>query len=98
VLSDDRTIEIGIGIHYGPAAAGVLGSTDRYEYTYIGDAVNTASRLEGLSKRLGHQVIVSSDAWERLSENSQSKLTDLGEHRVRGKNELVHIYGAAKNG
>ncbi len=97
VLSDDRTIEIGIGIHYGPAAAGVLGSTDRYEYTYIGDAVNTASRLEGLSKRLGHQVIVSSDAWERLSKESQSKLTDLGEHRVRGKNDLVHIYGAAKN-
>jgi class 3 adenylate cyclase len=97
VLSDDRTIEIGIGIHYGPAAAGVLGSTDRYEYTYIGDAVNTASRLEGLSKRLGHQVIVSSDAWERLSKESQSKLTDLGDHRVRGKNELVHIYGAAKH-
>ena len=97
VLADDRTIEIGIGIHYGPAAAGVLGSTDRYEYTYIGDAVNTASRLEGLSKRLGHQVIVSSDAHKRLSKESQSKLTDLGEHRVRGKNELVHIYGAAKN-
>ena len=97
VLADDRTIEIGIGIHYGPAAAGVLGSTDRYEYTYIGDAVNTASRLEGLSKRLGHQVIVSSDAYERLSTESQARLTDLGDHRVRGKNDLVHIYGASKN-
>lgn len=95
VLSDDRTVDVGVGIHYGPVAAGILGSADRYEYTYIGDAVNTASRLEGLSKRLGHKIIVSADAWESLSSQSQSKLVDLGEQRVRGKSEPVHIYAAS---
>lgn len=95
VLSDNKTIDIGIGIHYGPAAAGILGSTERYEYTYIGDAVNTASRLEGLSKRLDYKVIISADAKNKLSDKSQSKLVDLGKHKVRGKNEPVHIYGAA---
>jgi len=95
VLSDNRTIDIGIGIHYGPAAAGILGSTERDEYTYIGDAVNTASRLEGLSKRLDYKVIVSADAKKKLSDKSQSNLVDLGKHKVRGKNEPVHIYGAA---
>lgn len=96
VLSGNKSIEIGIGIHFGPTAAGILGSTDRYEYTYIGDSVNTASRLEGLSKRLNHKVIVSADAHDMLSTEAQQELEDLGKHKVRGKNEPVHIYGAAK--
>jgi class 3 adenylate cyclase len=95
VLSDDRTIEVGVGVHYGSVAAGILGSADRFEYTYIGDAVNTASRLEGLSKRLDYKIIVSVNARNQLSKQSQAKLTDLGGHRVRGKADLVHIYGAA---
>jgi class 3 adenylate cyclase len=55
--------------------------------------VNTASRLQGLSKRFAYPVIVSEEAYVRLSDYLQEGLTDLGQHRVRGKIDAIHIYG-----
>lgn len=89
-----ESIDIGIGIHSGRAMAGIIGSNDRYEYTFIGDVVNTASRLDGLTKRLGYKVIISQAAYTELGHDERERFTDLGKHKIRGKAELVHVYGA----
>lgn len=94
-LRDGSSFEIGIGVHKGRAAAGTIGSADRYEYTFIGDAVNTASRLDGLSKRLGYNLITSEEVFNELGDESKNKFCDLGWQTIRGKSTSVHVYGAA---
>lgn len=94
-MPDGRSFDVGVGLHMGRAAAGTIGSSDRYEYTFIGDTVNTASRLDGLSKRLGYHIIVSDEVYRNLGVDSQERFADLGLQRLRGKKTLVHVYGAA---
>jgi class 3 adenylate cyclase len=93
-INAGKIIDIGIGVHSGKAIAGIIGSNDRYEYTFIGDVVNTASRLDGLTKRLGYKVIISQDAYLQLNHDEKERFTNLGKHKIRGKQEMVHVYGA----
>jgi class 3 adenylate cyclase len=98
VMRDGTTFDIGIGINCGRAAAGTIGSSERFEYTFIGDSVNVASRLDGLSKRLQYKIITSADTYNRLPDHHQDLFSDLGEHNIRGKSQAVHLYGAIPEG
>jgi len=93
-MRDGTKFDIGIGVHRGKAAAGTIGSSERFEYTFIGDAVNTASRLDGLSKRLNYKIIISGEVYTHLARDSQDRFIDLGLQSIRGKSQPLHVYGA----
>ena len=94
-LPDGDRFNVGIGIHTGYATAGTIGSQARFEYTFIGDTVNTASRLDGLSKRLGYSIIISADTYANLNASTKERFIDLGEQKIRGKELPIHVYGAS---
>ena len=60
-LAGEEWLRLGVGIHYGPVLLGDIGSAQRAEYAVVGDTVNLASRLQGLTRRLGCDIVVSED-------------------------------------
>ena len=86
--------EMGVGIASGPFMSGNVGSERRLEYTAIGDTVNTASRLESLTKEQPHAVLVSDATRELLSRDDELVFVD--EITLRGKTQALRLWALAE--
>ncbi len=87
-----QPVKIGIGLHIGTLMLGTIGEEKRMEGTVISDAVNLASRLEGLTKMYGASIIISEEILNELTNPHQYFSRFLGKVRVKGKKEPVGVF------
>lgn len=86
----EEPFRVGMGLHAGPMVAGIVGSARRMEFTIIGDTVNTASRMEGLCREFGVEIIVSAALLQGTGAASQAR--SLGVAALRGKNHMLELF------
>lgn len=84
-------LRVGIALHEGEVFFGNIGSPERLDFTVIGPAVNEASRVEGLQKMLGRNILVT----EAVSRHLDCPMDDLGEHALRGVATKLKIFTPA---
>lgn len=85
-------LEVGMGLHSGPLIMGIIGDVNRTDPAIIADTVNTASRMEGLTKHYGANIILSEDSLQTIKNKDVYHFRYLGKVRVKGKDRAIGIY------
>ena len=80
---------MGIGLNTGACCAGNLGSPQRFDYSVIGEAVNVASRLEGLTKEVGVPILAGASV---VAVAGKFAFLEIGSTRLRGKDKPERVY------
>lgn len=93
ISSGDKVLNIGVALHVGPVVFGNIGSEKKAEFTVIGDAVNTCSRMESLNKEFGTSLIVSEDVVKECDLSVEWR--PLESKTLRGKSEKINLYTIA---
>ncbi len=84
------SFDIGIGLNSGNAIVGNMGSKSRFDYTAMGDNVNIASRMEGLNKMYGTNIIIAEHTYKIVKDKFETRKLDAV--RVKGKKKPILIY------
>jgi two-component system, sensor histidine kinase ChiS len=92
-----QPIRVGIGLNYGELILGTIGEDERMQTTVISDAVNVASRVEGLTKTYGVSLLVGKPLVDKLPSSHGFHLRHLGAVRAKGKTKSVEIYECFDN-
>lgn len=84
------SLNIGIGLNSGDAIVGNMGSSSRFDYTAMGDNVNLASRMEGLNKIYGSNIIITEKTQKVIKNNFETRMLDAV--KVKGKKKPIFIF------
>lgn len=87
-------VHMGLGVHVGDVALGIVGARDRLNATVIGDSVNLASRVETLTKVFGVDIILTDAIYHGLSDPRRYNLREIDTVRVKGKQTPIILYEA----
>lgn len=91
----EQPLGIGIGVNYGPAVMGDVGSEHTLAFTVIGDTVNVASRLQALTRELKTPLVVADPVLKQIGGSPLPvALKDGGERKLRGRNAAIRIWTA----
>jgi adenylate cyclase len=89
VLGLDRRVAIGIGINTGIACVGEIGAENRFNYSAVGDSVNTTARIESMCKDVGFDILISGSTAERLTGFA---MLEAGSRSLKGKSAKTALF------
>lgn len=87
---DIPPLKIGVGVHTGEVAIGIIGSGERKKFGVTGDTVNTGSRVEGLNKEFSTSILITRETLEAVDE--KFKVRSCGEVKVKGREKPVEVF------